>query len=95
MTMSRGIFTASFITKFQKSMIPNQFNQFLPSDRGLFKDIEAIAELGHNEITSTRLLLLFSLCTFFISFDDFLLLGSLSLCTKTPIHGQNINTNIL
>ena len=31
----------------------------------------------------------------FHSFEDFLILGSLSPCTKMPIYGKNINTNIL
>ena len=60
MTMSRGIFTASFITKslkFKWSKI-NPINFFQWKEM-MFKDIGAIAELELNEIASTWLLFLF------------------------------------
>ena len=61
----------------------------------MFEDIGETVWLEQNEITFTWLLFLVFTLYSFLSFDDFLLLGSRSLCTEIPIHGQNINTNIL
>ena len=53
--------------------------------KGAFEDVGEIIELECNEIISTWLFVFFfNLC---FPFDDFLLLGSPSLCTKMPIHG--------
>ena len=92
MTMSRGITTFYFITKVRVQTVQDQSNQLL-STQGAFEEIRAIVELECNEIISTWLFVfVFNFC---FPLDDFLLLGSTSLCTKTPIHGKNINTNIL
>ena len=91
MTMSRGINIVNFITKVQvqRSKInPINFYQ----RQGSFEDIGAIVELEGNMIISHGYLFSFSILYYF---EDFLLLGTPSLCTKTPIHGQNLNTNIL
>ena len=66
MTMSREISAASFITKVlvQWSKI-NSIDLFQQQEM-MFEDMGAIADLESNEITSTRLLFMFSFCIPFI-----------------------------
>ena len=86
--MFRRTFTTNFITTLQVQWYKINSINFFQQQGMMFEDIGAIAEFEHNEITSTWLLFLLSLCTLFISFKDFLLLGSLSPCTKTHVYRQ-------
>ena len=54
----------------------------------MFEYIGVIVGLEHNEITFTWLLFFVFTLYSFRYFNDFLLLGSRSLCTKMLIHGQ-------
>ena len=92
MTTSRGINTVNFITKVQVQTVQDQSNQLLSTARDIRR------HWGNNRVGRQwdhfTWLFVFIL-NFVFPFNDFLLLGSPSLCTKTPIHGQNINTSTL
>ena len=95
MIISRWITTSQLYFQGQKfKWYKNSSFNFLQQQGKMFKDIGAIAELEPNEITSTWLFILVFTLYSFHSFDDFIILGYLSPCTKMPTYGQNINTNI-
>ena len=83
-----GSLQLALLPKSKVQMVQDQSNQLLQRQGTMFKDIGAIVELEHNEITFTWLLFFVFTLYSFHYLDDFLLLGSRSLSTKLLFMGK-------